>query len=74
MSTMTFVVEPDQHPGRVLVVSLPWLRPDNWILGETGSVRPALVERAIRQALDVGWSPEAGHSRFALVLTEDDVT
>lgn len=44
---MTFAVELTEKPGSVLLVALPYARPDNWLLEESTSVRPALVVQCI---------------------------
>ncbi|WP_226874086.1 hypothetical protein [Microbispora sitophila] len=69
---LTFPVEPAEGPGRVLLVSLPFSRPDVWVGERTMAVRPALVAAVIRMALKRGWDPwQAGHA-FDLDVTEDD--
>ncbi|MBB3733248.1 hypothetical protein [Nonomuraea dietziae] len=45
-SPLTITIERTEEPGRVLVVSLPCARPDNWHGERTIAVRPALVPDA----------------------------
>ncbi|MGI5269234.1 hypothetical protein ACQEUU_08795 [Nonomuraea sp. CA-218870] len=71
---MTFAVERDGAPGRVLLVSLPCSRPDAWLGERAIAIRPALVTAAIRLALDRGWDPRRAGSAFLLELTDDDLT
>ncbi|WP_204017919.1 DUF5677 domain-containing protein [Sphaerimonospora thailandensis] len=54
---MTFAVELAEKPGSVLLVTLPYARPDNWLLEQSMSVRPALVAQCIRKAISEGWTP-----------------
>ncbi|GII90982.1 hypothetical protein [Sinosporangium siamense] len=70
---MTFAVEAAGRPGRVLLVVLPWSRPDAWLGGRTMAVRPALVAAVIRTALERGWEPRRAGRAFTLDLDEDDL-
>ncbi|XVQ85160.1 hypothetical protein ACQP2K_41210 [Microbispora siamensis] len=71
---LTFPVEPAEGPGRMLLVSLPFSRPDAWVGERTTAVRPALVAAVIRMALYRGWDPRQAGRAFALDVTEDDLT
>ncbi|MEU6430197.1 hypothetical protein ABZ860_30265 [Microbispora sp. NPDC046973] len=72
-SPLTFAVQPAEEPWRVLLVSLPFLRPDAWLGERTMSVRPALVAAVIRLALRRGWDPHQAGPAFDLDVTEDDL-
>ncbi|MEV6964740.1 hypothetical protein AB0M47_06445 [Hamadaea sp. NPDC051192] len=54
---LIFVAEPAAGPGGLLVVSMPWAHPGNWLGHPTGAVRPAMVAASIREALARGWQP-----------------
>ncbi|MEU8317051.1 hypothetical protein AB0C33_01670 [Nonomuraea sp. NPDC048881] len=71
---LTFVVERDEDPGRVLLVSLPCARPDNWRGARTIAIRPPLVAACVRRALEQGWTPARPGPRFTLAITEDELT
>ncbi|ACZ86585.1 hypothetical protein [Streptosporangium roseum] len=73
-SPLTVTVERPEEPGRVLVVSLPFARPDNPLGERTTAVRPVLVAGCIRRALDQGWNPGQPGSAFTLTITEDELT
>ncbi len=60
------------RPGSVLLVSLPWARPDNWVGARAVTVRPGLVASVIRRALDEGWTPDAAGSTVSLAITENE--
>ncbi|WP_245646847.1 hypothetical protein [Microtetraspora niveoalba] len=70
---MTFAVELAEKPGNVLLVTLPYARPDNWLLERSVSVRPALVARCVRRAINEGWAPHAPGSAHRLELARDEV-
>ncbi|GAA3440762.1 hypothetical protein [Planomonospora venezuelensis] len=70
---LTFSVEAAGRPGRVLLVALPFARPDAWLGERTTTVRPALVAAIIRTALERGWDPQRAGSTFTLDLSEDDL-
>ncbi|MEN3536390.1 hypothetical protein AAH991_14845 [Microbispora sp. ZYX-F-249] len=72
-SPMTFAVQPAEGPGRALLVSLPFFRPDAWLGARTTAVRPALVAAAVRLALRRGWDPRRPGPAFACDVTEDDL-
>ncbi|WP_197048702.1 hypothetical protein [Streptosporangium roseum] len=72
-SPLTVTVERAEEPGRVLVVSLPCARPDNWLGERTIAVRPALVAGCVRRALEQGWNPGQPGSAFTLTVTEDEL-
>ncbi|GAA3709677.1 hypothetical protein GCM10022224_089000 [Nonomuraea antimicrobica] len=71
---MTFAVERAEAPGRVLLVSLPYSRPDAWLGERTTAVRPALVAATIRRARTGGWDPSRAGNAFELTLTDEDLT
>lgn len=58
--------------GATLLVSLPVLRPDNWIAPVPFAVRPSLVADAIRVAR--GWDPRASGPVFEMALPEDAIS
>lgn len=72
--SLTFPVEPAEGPGRVLLVTLPFSRPDAWVGERTMAVRPALVAAVIRMARRRGWGPGQAGPAFDLDVTEDDLT
>lgn len=72
--SLTYAVELIGGQGRVLLVELPYSRPDAWLGGRTMTVRPALVAATIRRALDRGWDPSQAGSAFTFNLTEDDLS
>ncbi|MFI6181683.1 hypothetical protein ACIA8R_39575 [Nonomuraea sp. NPDC051191] len=49
-SPLSFAVERAEEPGAVLMVSLPYARPDNWLGERAIAIRPALVVGCIRRA------------------------
>ncbi|WP_221891361.1 hypothetical protein [Microbispora sp. KK1-11] len=71
--SLTFPVEPAEGPGRVLLVSLPFSRPDAWSGERTMPVRPALVAAVIRMALHRGWDPWQAGPAVDFDVTEDDL-
>ncbi|GLX10481.1 hypothetical protein Misp03_74070 [Microbispora sp. NBRC 16548] len=73
-SPLTFAVQPAEGPGRVLLVSLPFVRPDAWLGERTMAVRPALVAAVVRMALGRGWGPWQAGPAVGLDVTEDDLT
>lgn len=70
---LRFAVERAEEPQGVLVVSLPFARPDNWLGERTIAVRPVLVAGCIRRALEQGWNPRQRGSGFTLTVTEDEL-
>ncbi|MFI6452490.1 hypothetical protein ACIBF6_13110 [Streptosporangium amethystogenes] len=70
---LTFAVESAEKPGRVLLVALPFARPDAWLGERTMAVRPALVTAIIGTALDRGWDPQQKGNAFTLDLNENDL-
>lgn len=72
-SPLTFAVERAEEPRSVLVVSLPCARPDNWRGQRTIAIRPILVSRCIRRAVEQGWNPE-NQARLTLTIAEDELT
>ncbi|MEU8205955.1 hypothetical protein [Streptosporangium sp. NPDC049046] len=68
-SPLTVTVERAEEPRRVLAVSLPCARPDNWLGERTIAVRPALVTGCVRRAVAQGWNPGQRGSAFTLTVT-----
>lgn len=60
--------------GATLLVSLPVLRPDNWIAPTPFAVRPRLVADTIRAALARGWDPRASGPVFEMTLPDDAIS
>ena len=60
----------DANPGTLLVVSMPWAHPTNWLDLPAAAVRPATVASAITSALAKGWQPAHPGAPFALALDE----
>jgi hypothetical protein len=56
-SPLSFAVEADANPGRVLHVSLARPRPDNWLAEASHPLTPGDVAEFIQRALDSGWDP-----------------
>ncbi|MEV4300010.1 hypothetical protein [Microbispora rosea] len=71
--SLTFAIELAEGPGRVLLVSLPFSRPDAWVGERAMAVRPALVAEVVRMALGQGWDPCQAGRAFDLDVTEDDL-
>ncbi|WP_199562471.1 hypothetical protein [Micromonospora deserti] len=69
-SPLTFVAELAEEPGAVLVVSLPYAHPGNWIGYASAPVRPATVAAGIREALTGGWQPAKPGPAFELTLAD----
>ncbi|MFE0146234.1 hypothetical protein ACFWY5_03785 [Nonomuraea sp. NPDC059007] len=72
-SPMTFAVQLADAPAQVLVVSLPFHRPDSWLGEETATVRPALVAAVVARALHAGWRPDQNGSHVRLDLSRDNL-
>ncbi|GAA3082256.1 hypothetical protein [Streptosporangium carneum] len=73
-SPLTVTVERTEEPGRVLMVSFPFARPDNPLGERTIAVCPTLVAGCVRRALEAGWTPGQQGSAFPLTVTEDELT
>jgi hypothetical protein len=69
-SPLIFVVERAKGPGAILVVSLPYARPDNWLGRPSGPVHPVMVASSVRLALAGGWQPARPGPAFTLKLAE----
>lgn len=67
---LIFVAELAEHPGALLVVSLPYAHPGNWFVLPTVSVLPRTVASAIKLAMDRGWQPSRPGPAFKLSLDE----
>lgn len=72
-SPLTFAAELAEEPGRVLLVSLPAARPDNWMLEPSMAVRPSLVAECIRRAVERGWDYAQRGSAFALTVAANEL-
>ncbi|MFI6734783.1 hypothetical protein ACIBI9_17795 [Nonomuraea sp. NPDC050451] len=72
-SPLSFAVERAEKPGRVLVVSLPCARPDNWLGERTIAARPVLVAGCIRRAVEQGWDAGQPGPGFTLTVTDDEL-
>ncbi|WP_207757518.1 hypothetical protein [Nonomuraea cypriaca] len=70
---LSFAVERAEKPGRVLVVTLPCARPDNWLGERTIAIHPILVVGCIRRAVKQGWESGQPGSAFTLTITEDEL-
>lgn len=69
-SPLIFAAELAEHPGALLVVSLPYAHPGNWLLLPTGPVLPRTVASGIKLALDRGWRPSQPGLAFMLSLDD----
>lgn len=67
-SPLTFAVELESSGQSVLIVTVDASRPDNWIGSDSMSITPALVDRAIREALHQGWCPAEKGKAYELSL------
>jgi hypothetical protein len=65
-SPLSFAVQADENPGRVLYVRLARPRPDNWLGKGSQALTPREVAQFIRRALDAGWDPSEPGSPFEL--------
>ncbi|MED7926262.1 hypothetical protein SMD20_18545 [Nonomuraea sp. LP-02] len=72
-SPLSFAVERAEEPGAVLMVSLPYARPDNWLGERAIAIRPALVVGCIRRAVEQGWNSGQPGAGFALTVTKDEL-
>ncbi len=70
---LTFSVEFAEEPGQLLVVSLPFPRPDNDFGDRTLPIRPVIVAGCVRRAVEQGWNPGQPGSAFNLTITEADL-
>lgn len=69
---LRFVVHRADRPGSVLVVSLPYAHPGNWLGLPSTAVRPVLVALAVRRALAAGWQPTRPGPPFTLTFRDHD--
>jgi len=67
-SPLAFVAERAEHPGSLLVASLPWAHPGNWIGLPGHPVLPGTVAVGIRRAIADGWQPSLPGPAFMLSL------
>lgn len=65
---LTFAVEREDSGLTVLVVSLNGPRPRTWFSKSDRAVTPALVERAVREALAQGWSAQTPGSAHLMSM------
>jgi hypothetical protein len=65
-ASLSYAVESADQPRSLLVVTVPWAHPSNWMGLESAAVRPAMVAAAIREARTSGWRPEVPGPAFAL--------
>ncbi|MFC0864946.1 hypothetical protein ACFHYQ_21875 [Sphaerimonospora cavernae] len=68
---MAFAVELAEKPASVLLVTLPYSRPDNWLGGQSVSIRPSLVAQCILKAISEGWTPNLPGPVHRLDLARD---
>ncbi|QNE18633.1 hypothetical protein F1D05_12835 [Kribbella qitaiheensis] len=73
-SPCTFAVEHAEDPGSTLAVTTNQPHPSNWIGQAPKAVLPSDVARAIRLALERGWTPMNSGSPFALDLSQGFTT
>jgi hypothetical protein len=73
-SPCTFAVEHAADPGSTLAVTTNQPHPSNWIGRTPKAVLPSDVARAIRLALERGWTPRNPGSPFALDLSQGFTT
>ncbi len=67
------IEEASRKEGSVLVVSLPFWHPSNWMQTTGGKVTPSLVAGIIRRAVGGGWQPNISGAQFKLSLTGPDL-
>jgi hypothetical protein len=65
---LSFAAELETDGRCILVVTVDAARPDNWLGIASGVVTPVVVERAIRLALQQGWTPGQCGSAFELTM------
>jgi hypothetical protein len=68
-SPLSFAVELGTSGQTTLVVTVNASRPDNWVGSPSKVITPAVVESAIRKALQQGWQPSEKGSPYALQLS-----
>lgn len=68
---LTFAVEREESGLTVLVVTLNCPRPRTWFSTSDRAVTPALVERAVREALAQGWSVQTPGSAHLMSMDVD---
>ena len=66
---LSFAVELEDAGQTTLVVEVDASRPDNWVGAPSAVITPAIVERAIRNALQRGWRPHERGSPHPLSLS-----
>jgi hypothetical protein len=71
-SPLSFAVELASSGGTTLVVTVHSQRADSWVSEKRSVVTPALVERAVRQALRQGWRPAENGAPYALSLSDGE--
>jgi hypothetical protein len=68
---MTVAVQQVAPAGSVLVVAVPYTRPDASANHRPGVVHPSSVAEYVRQAIRAGWHPAATGKPFNLDLWRD---
>jgi hypothetical protein len=63
---LSYVAEQSGRSGALLVVTVPWAHPGNWVGMESAAIRPAMVAQAIRMAKTHGWRPDLPGPAFTL--------
>ncbi|MEN0039047.1 MAG: hypothetical protein AAGC78_18355 [Cellvibrio sp.] len=63
-SNMTAAVELLDSNGSILHITFTFSRPDSAINFVVGSVTPKLIELCIKNAIDLGWKPDASEGVF----------
>lgn len=67
-TNMSFVVETEQGGRTTLLVKTDIAYPDIWLGNMSPAMTPAIVECAIRQALNQGWQPCQSGSAFEMTI------
>jgi hypothetical protein len=70
---LAFVAEHAERPGALLVATMPYACPDNWMGLPAAAALPGTVASAITQALAGGRRPAVPGPPFALTLDEQAV-
>ena len=65
---LSFAAQLEEGGQSILAADLELARPDNWHDSPSVVVTPALVERAVRQALANGWRPMERGAPYILSL------
>jgi hypothetical protein len=54
---LSFVVQQADGCGAMLIVAMDAAHPSNWVSAPGAVVTPAIVEKAVQEALRSGWAP-----------------